>query len=383
MKIAFAAIPAYGHLYPLMPLALACADAGHEVVVAVGPPFLGRLPLPTIPQQPPELTLGVAMGEAARRNPGLQGKDLMVSLFADVTVEAVADALLPAFEESRPDLVVYEAMDAGAGAAASVLGIPAVAYAIGLTHQGPAMVHPAAVRYRCDLWTSRNLQPPENRPLLSEYLLDPIPPSLQRFSGSLDVTKIPIRPVPYAESSGLPPAWLEAEKGRPRVYLTLGTVSFGAVEVLRRAVMEIADLEVDLLVAVGPEGDPQALGDLPENVRVVTFVDQSRVLQLVDLAVHHGGTGSVLGALANGVPQLLIPQGADQFINAELLTEAGAARAIRNEQAEHEPGAIRRAVSDLLSGGAQQQVSRQIQAEIAQLPAPAEVLPQLAAIAGR
>jgi hypothetical protein len=47
VKIIFASIPAYGHLYPLMPLALACADAGHDVTLAVGPPFLDRLPLPT------------------------------------------------------------------------------------------------------------------------------------------------------------------------------------------------------------------------------------------------------------------------------------------------------------------------------------------------
>ena len=57
MKILFAAIPAYGHLYPLMPLALACAEAGHDVTVACGKPFLGRLPLPTIPQQPDALEL--------------------------------------------------------------------------------------------------------------------------------------------------------------------------------------------------------------------------------------------------------------------------------------------------------------------------------------
>jgi UDP:flavonoid glycosyltransferase YjiC (YdhE family) len=43
VKIMFASLGAYGHLYPMMPLALASAAAGHETVVAVGPPFLGRL----------------------------------------------------------------------------------------------------------------------------------------------------------------------------------------------------------------------------------------------------------------------------------------------------------------------------------------------------
>lgn len=381
MKIVLAAIPAYGHLYPLMPLALACAEAGHEVTVAVGPPFLGRLPLPTIPQQPPEMELDAAFTETKRRNPGLQGAELMVGLFADVTAEAASAFLLSAFEESRPDLVIYEAMDVGAGVAASVLEIPAVAYAIALTHQGFAMIHPAAIGYRQDLWTSRGRRPPENSFLLSDHLLDPTPPSLRRFNGPLDVTKIPIRPVPYAESSGVLPGWLEAPKNRPRVYLTLGTVSFGAVEVLSRVVNEISRLDVDLLVAVGPEGDPTALGDVGDNVHLEKFVDQSRVLPLVDLMVHHGGTGSVLGALANGLPQLILPQGADQFFNAQFLTEAGAALALQNE--EHQPGAIRRAVFALLSNGAEQHMAQQIQAEIAELPAPAEVVPELVSLADR
>ena len=377
MKIVFAAIPAYGHLYPLMPLALACAEAGHQVTMAVGSPFLGRLPLPTIPQHPPELDLDAGFREAERRHPDLHGMELVVGFFADVTAEAVTGVLLPVFEESRPDLVIYEAMNVGAGVVASVLDIPAVAYAITLTHHGPAMVHPAAIRYREDLWTSRGLQPPQGSPLLSRKLLDPTPPSLRELSGRLNVTKIPIRPVPYAESSGTLPAWLKAPRSRPRVYLTLGTVSFGAVEVLRRAVDEIAGLDVDLLVAVGPEGDPEALGNVPDHVRLERFVDQSRVLPLVDLFVHHGGSGSVLGALSAGLPQLILPQGADQFFNADLLLEAGAARRLRNE--EQEPGAIRRAVSDLLSDGVEKSVAQRIQAEIADLPAPAEVVPELGA----
>jgi UDP:flavonoid glycosyltransferase YjiC (YdhE family) len=34
VKIMFASLGAYGHLYPMMPLALACADAGHKTVIA-------------------------------------------------------------------------------------------------------------------------------------------------------------------------------------------------------------------------------------------------------------------------------------------------------------------------------------------------------------
>ena len=265
-------------------------------------------------------------------------------MFADVTAEAVADTLLRLLEENRPDLVVYEGMDVGAGLAANVLGIPAVAYAIGLTHMAYAMIHPAAIGYHRTLWTDRGQQPPDGTQFLAEALLDPTPPSLRRFNGPFDVPKIPIRPVGYAESIGGVPGWLEEPRARPRIYLTLGTVSFGAVEVLQRALGEIADLDVDILVTVGPEGDPAALGEVGPNVHLEKFVNQSEILSRVDLIVHHGGTGTVLGALAAGIPQLILPQGADQFFNAQFLTEAGAVprAAQRGPTTGSDPGGGRR-----------------------------------------
>ena len=96
----------------------------------------------------------------------------------------------------------------------------------------------------------------------------------------------------------------------------------------------------------GRKVSPPSLGELPDNVHVERFVAQSAVLPLVDLIVHHGGTGTVLSALEVGLPQLLLPQGADQFFNAEILTIAGAARALPNDA--QQPGAIGEAVQALL-----------------------------------
>jgi aminopeptidase N len=84
-----ASLPAYGHLYPLLPLAQACQAAGHDVVVATGPPFLDRLPVPTttasrlqhdrrtdrrdpigIPRPPDRPQSGDVADVAARAGPG-------------------------------------------------------------------------------------------------------------------------------------------------------------------------------------------------------------------------------------------------------------------------------------------------------------------------
>jgi UDP:flavonoid glycosyltransferase YjiC (YdhE family) len=159
------------------------------------------------------------------------------------------------------------------------------------------------------------------------------------------------------------------------VYVTLGTVAYGAVEVLRRAVLETAAHDVDVLVAVGPKGDPALLGEVPSNVRLARFVPQAAVFAHVDLVVHHGGAGTVLGTAAAGLPQLVLPQGADQYVNAAAVTRAGAGRALEND--EQTPGAIGAAVGHLLTDCQERVTAQAIAGEIAALPAPAEVVSAL------
>ena len=110
----------------------------------------------------------------------------MVGVFADVTSEAVSEhACSDLLEENRPDLLVYEGMNVGAGVAAGVLGIPAAAYAIGLTHMGYAMIHPAAIGYHRELWTDRGQQPPDGHPLLGQGPAGPHAPVAAQVQRSL------------------------------------------------------------------------------------------------------------------------------------------------------------------------------------------------------
>jgi MGT family glycosyltransferase len=121
---------------------------------------------------------------------------------------------------------------------------------------------------------------------------------------------------------------LTRHHNRPVVYLTLGTVGWGTVDLLRLALAGLSELPLDVLVAIGSHFDPTQLGPLPDSVRVERFVRQDLVLPRVDLAVHHGGSGTLLAAAAAGVPQLAMPMGADQFQNAEALAISGAGVAL-------------------------------------------------------
>ncbi len=355
MKIVFATLPAHGHLYPMLPLALACVSAGHDVVVAAGEPFLGALPVPTVPGIAGDVVLHDLEQETFRDHPGLApGPEFAVHMFGETTVRHVEPVLRALFDRERPDLVVHEVMDVGAAVAAAACGIRAVAFGLGLWNPVLARFYEVA----------------GVDPALPGGYLDPMPAPVQN-PGPLPASRTAIRPVAWAPQMPLP----LVDPARSTVYVTLGTVAYGAVEVLRRAVLETAAHDVDVLVAVGPAGDPALLGTLPANVRLEKFVPQAAVLRHVDLVVHHGGAGTVLGTLAAGLPQLILPQGADQPYNAAAVERAGAGRALRNE--DQTPGAIGKAVGELLTGGPERRRAQDIATEISMMPSPAMVAADL------
>jgi UDP:flavonoid glycosyltransferase YjiC (YdhE family) len=92
--------------------------------------------------------------------------------------------------------------------------------------------------------------------------------------------------------------------------------------------------------------------------------------------VSHAGSGTFLGALARGVPQLCLPQAADQFRNAEGGLRAGAVLALRPDETTAE--AVGSAVRRLLSEPGFREAAGRVAAEIAAMPSPAAVAAELA-----
>jgi UDP:flavonoid glycosyltransferase YjiC (YdhE family) len=91
--------------------------------------------------------------------------------------------------------------------------------------------------------------------------------------------------------------------------------------------------------------------------------------------VSHGGSGSVLGALAHGLPMLLLPLGADQPLNAARCAALGAARVLDALTAT--PAEIRGAVSALLEDPAPRAAAERLRDEIAALPGPEHAVARL------
>jgi UDP:flavonoid glycosyltransferase YjiC (YdhE family) len=364
VRILFSCRPAYGHLFPLLPLANAAKAAGHDVVFGTGEAFVGKVRDLGFEAHRVGIGIGEAEAEARRRH----GEDaeffrIGLTMFAELLPRATLADLTPLLPELRPDLVIYEQSDVGAGAAAQRAGIPAVSLVIGRSMPPPIVA--AATELLAQVW-----DPLPADAFFGDACVDVWPDSL-RDPGTAGVPKVfRMRPTPFDLDVPLPPL------DRPLVYLTLGTVVFGATDVLRGAIRALAKLPVNVLVAVGP-GDPALLGDLPDRVRVAAFVPQGKVLKHADLVVHHGGTGTVHGALAAGLPQLILPQGADQFANAETLSALGAAKSLVGDAIRID--AIEAAARELLDDPAPRDIARGIAAEIAGMPAPEQVLAEVVA----
>jgi UDP:flavonoid glycosyltransferase YjiC (YdhE family) len=219
----------------------------------------------------------------------------------------------------------------------------------------------------------RTYRPGETAPdLLAENpYLDICPPSLRDPSAAEPGRRLSLRPVSLTEPGGGLPSWIGARRSRPLIYLTFGTYVYDAVDALRQAALGLSRLDADVLVTVGPEGDPARLGELPPSVHLERFVPQDALLSHVDLVVHHGGSGTMFGALAVGRPQLLLPQGADQGIDAEVLAGSGAGLAL--SPAEITPDAVEAAARTLVTEPAFRAAAGRLRREIAAMPAPADV----------
>ena len=109
---------------------------------------------------------------------------------------------------------------------------------------------------------------------------------------------------------------------RPAAYVTFGTVAvFSRPDILRSAVEAIEPLVAAVVLTTGPN-PPDAVGIRSPRVHVVDYLAQSQILPNVDLVVSHGGAGTTLGALAYGLPHLVMPGAAQSQQRNAMQTEA-------------------------------------------------------------
>lgn len=365
-----------GHLHPMVPLARAIAARGHDVLWALpadGVPEVERRGLRAVATSA-GLPSGLAL--VMQRYPELRDlapEDVPTVMFGKLWGAIAAPRMLaglaPIALEWRPDLVVSDAAELAGHIVAAELAVPSVTKGFGALLPAPRVA--AAANEVAPLWRSRGLEPRPYAGCYDTLYLDPYPPVLQPQAADHVVHRQHVRPggdfgeFDRSAEPPLPPGPADA----PLVYVTMGTV-FNDAGPLRLIVRALAQLGVRALVTVGPNGDPAILGPQPDRIRVERYVPQNAVLPHCQVVVSHGGSGTAIGALSAALPQLCLPQGADQFLNAAAIAAAGAGVALMPGETTLE--AIAGAVGRLLADHAFQEGAQRVSQDIASMPSVAE-----------
>ncbi|MFP5021092.1 nucleotide disphospho-sugar-binding domain-containing protein [Pseudonocardia phyllosphaerae] len=359
MRVLVVAAPLPGHLTPLLPLAHALWDSGHEVLLAAGaesvsPGTAGPLPFIDVARN---VRVGRAAARsvlthpvAARAELAGQGSDSgLRSLFGPVN-EELSDAVVTVAEQWDPDVVVHEPLAVAGAIAAARAGVPAVLHENGL-HDGAALFRAVLDSRPMDRARRRlgvtTVPPPA-------VMLTIAPSSLVGIRDGLPVRPVPAAVVPGGEEV---PGWLQAPSERPRVLVTpaggpvRGNLQFSA---LRAA----AELDCEL-VLVRPH--PRIARRAGPGVKIVGRIPAEDLLATCAAVAHGGSARSVLGALAAGIPQLVLPGPGDRRLNAQLVEARGAGIA----------GPVTAESLDrLLHDGELAAAAREVRGEIAAMPPP-------------
>lgn len=377
-----------GAFGPFIPLGQALAAAGHEVLVATGPDLQARVAgvgFHTAPAGPSAME-GAA---AALSHPAVQHAGpaerwrFPATMFGSLVPPAKLPALRELADTFAPDLVIHPPVDLAGPILAAERGIPSVCY--GFMHPLEQPVVSGLADAVAPLWRDAGLEPEPDAGLYRTRYLDPCPPALQGERGAVADIARPIRPeIPAAGiGPGDLPSWLHALGGRPALYVSLGTVPFFNQPARFQALLEeLVQDELELVVTVSEFHDPAALGALPPNVHVERWLPLTAVLPGCDAVLCHAGSGTTLAALTAGLPLVLVPDGADQFENAESCRSAGVARTLM--PGDVSPTAVRDAIRLILTLGApERERARQIADEITAMPSAAAVAAELEQLVAR
>ncbi|MGH3850215.1 MAG: glycosyltransferase, partial [Pseudonocardiaceae bacterium] len=171
-----------------------------------------------------------------------------------------------------------------------------------------------------------------------------------------------------ADGDILPP-WIADLGSAPTVYATLGTVFNRQPRVFTALLEGLGRSSINVIATIGHDNDPAALGPQPTNVHLERYIPLSLLLPHLDAVATQGGT-SILPALGAGLPLLVMPQGADQFHNAEACVRAGVGRQLLPHELDAE--AVNTEIGLLLESELIRKRAIEIQDEFKAMPSPAD-----------
>lgn len=372
MKVLCSTTSGAGHWVPLLPVAQALKGAGHAVVFAcpdtaaetiAGHGFDTR-PFDEVLERTDEQK-ELFRRAAETGDQGLAERAIAMG-FGLVSPRAAFDRLEQTVVDFGPDLVVRDPAEFASMVLAERHRVPTIAatgglqaalsYLVGLVDE-----HVRQLREHCDV-------PPHEAVLTDQAVCTATPPSYD-VPGDHGVPVIR-----YGLSVPLtsPPT-----DQPPLVYATLGTAVLrnpGGMRVVQAIIEALSDLDVRALITTGIDPDELELPVLPAHIEVRRFADHRQTIPASRIVVTHAGSGTVQDALLMGRPIVALPQFADQFLNAERITQTGVGTMLvgQDQASDWIAGSVLYALDGTFDAAV-----HQIAAEAQQLPPLTEVLPQL------
>lgn len=331
MRVLITTPPGYSGFNATLTLAAGLTAAGHDVAYATPRSFTAKIEAAGYPAfaAGPDYDMSVpdsipGIHEATGHGAGL-------AVFARLALSGAVEDMERVLGQWRPGLVIRSYIEFGSWIAAERLGVP-------LAFMSPgALDLPAALlaTFSGDTLTKE---------LPGRYGV-PLDPGLNRLYGYPYLNTMPAAVTPPgfalppktfryrdrafepASDDGLP-NWVAKLGDRPVVHASVGTVfsATGEGKRLHELVLEaLRDEPVDLVMSIGPRGDPDSYGPQPPGTRIVRHIAAHRAfMEHCDVLVTHGGAGTSLLAIAARLPACFLPMHADQPILAKRLSDLGA-----------------------------------------------------------
>ncbi|GAA4542295.1 nucleotide disphospho-sugar-binding domain-containing protein [Amycolatopsis samaneae] len=412
MKVLCCVLPQLTHFYALAPIAWALRTAGHEVRVASTPGFtdaitragLTAVPLGHDPEPDPEDETPEAQEALDALRRGLpkpydlaefdpdradwteeraEAFEMMVTYAFGEDNEPLLDGAVEFARAWRPDLVLWEPFTYSGALAAHACGAAhgRVLFGtdfLGITHE---WIREHVPEDHLTRWltetAARHGLPYADHLRAGHFTLDQLPPSL-----AVSREAIATRFVPYG-GAAVVPSWVTRRPERPRVALTLGTsateysgYTVNVADIL--TALSTMDIEV---VATVADSERDALGTIPDNARVVSYVPLDALAATCTAAIHHGGFGTLATFSRHGVPQLVLPYDFDAPLLARKLAAQGTGLTVHSDVASGP--AVRDALSKLLTDPAFRTRGTALREEIAALPGPNDLVAHLEQLAAK
>ncbi|NEA72749.1 hypothetical protein G3I68_19045 [Streptomyces sp. SID13588] len=335
-------VPQQGHVFPTLAVVTELVSRGWRVSYATTEKFLPQV---LLSGAHPVVYRDISAGQEAP-------EDLAAGVTTAVmqTVAAVPE-LAQAFAQDAPDLVLYD-MYAWAGPLlAARWGVPTIQLA------------PTHLPYEGIVQELLGVEDIAHIPGFAQLVA-----ALAAHGVSADVYELTLAPrqavaffpecfqrrantVKAAKAAYVGPAlgdrshqgtWNPPASGRPVVLVSLGSQYTRRPAFYRSCVDAFADSPWHVVMSIGQDTDMRHLEPLPANVEVHASVPQLSVLAHADAFVTHAGMGSVMEALAYGVPLVAVPQMAEQRANAHQIDQLALGLHLPREEAT--PERLREAV---------------------------------------